>query len=332
MQLHKISREWVTDSKHRKNYFLTTLYMLGIPVVRLKRTDVRIISILGIPVYRSRIRKQSLPEALMHLLSVSLDVRRMPAASGLLRTFQLAELELLKKVDRVCKKHGIQYWLDYGTLLGAVRHKGFIPWDDDVDISMMREDYEKFISICKDEFPEECYSINSVGFLQIHVRNTKLQVDVFPYDQAATSWMPEGEQETSFIQRLYDASAQFKYDIKLGQDREDCITNYNYEERRVLHREAVMQGTSPSPDGNVFLGIETSAIVRFTLKYDWMFPLKFIPYEDGLYPVPNVPEMFLYMRYGDWEAIPRNPYFHFDLSRMSIGQYGRLLEIAKNGL
>lgn len=60
------------------------------------------------------------------------------------RDVQLTLLEMMKDIDVVCRKHGISYWLTGGSALGAVRHKGFIPWDDDADIGMMREDYEKF--------------------------------------------------------------------------------------------------------------------------------------------------------------------------------------------
>jgi len=64
-----------------------------------------------------------------------------------LRKLQLTQLEILKKIDEVCKENEIQYSLYAGTLLGAVRHQGFIPWDDDLDICMSRENYKRFIKV-----------------------------------------------------------------------------------------------------------------------------------------------------------------------------------------
>ena len=83
-----------------------------------------------------------------------------------LRKVQLTELELLKEVDRICKKCGIRYNIIAGTLLGAVRHKGFIPWDDDADVAFLRDEYEKFRKACEKELNHEKY------YFQDH-RNTK---------------------------------------------------------------------------------------------------------------------------------------------------------------
>lgn len=68
-----------------------------------------------------------------------------------LRALQLKELEGLKEIDRICRKHGIEYMLSWGSAIGAIRHQGFIPWDDDIDVCMKWNDYLKFKEVCKTE-------------------------------------------------------------------------------------------------------------------------------------------------------------------------------------
>lgn len=70
-----------------------------------------------------------------------------------LRKCQLKQLSILEEIDRICRKHNINYWLDGGTLLGAVRHGGFIPWDDDIDIAMTLDDLHRFVEIAPTELP-----------------------------------------------------------------------------------------------------------------------------------------------------------------------------------
>lgn len=70
------------------------------------------------------------------------------------------DMEIVKEVVRICDKHGLTYYMHGGTMLGAIRHKGFIPWDDDIDMGMPRDDYEKFLEIAESELPETYKVVN----------------------------------------------------------------------------------------------------------------------------------------------------------------------------
>lgn len=76
---------------------------------------------------------------------------------GLMKHAWAAQMEILADVDKVCKKHNIQWFADSGTLLGAIRHSGYIPWDDDLDICMLRDDYNRFLAVAEEELPEGYY-------------------------------------------------------------------------------------------------------------------------------------------------------------------------------
>ena len=85
---------------------------------------------------------------------------------NMLRKLQMIQLEMLTEVDRICRKCNIQYNIIAGTLLGAIRHKGYIPWDDDADVAFLRPEYEKFRDACKSELDKSRF------IFQDH-RNTK---------------------------------------------------------------------------------------------------------------------------------------------------------------
>lgn len=99
---------------------------------------------------------------------------------GILRRIQMIELEMLCEIDRICRKYNIKYILAFGSLLGAIRHHGFIPWDDDIDICMLYEDYLKFLEIAPQELDNEKFFLktqdsdkdNNLTFSQLKRNNT----------------------------------------------------------------------------------------------------------------------------------------------------------------
>lgn len=111
-----------------------------------------------------------------------------------LHRVQEIEMELIQEVDRICKKCDIHYTMIGGTMLGAIRHKGFIPWDDDVDIAMLRKEYEKFRNACKTELNHEKYYFHDIkgsdgyrwGYGKLRKKGTKFVrygQEFMPYEQ-----------------------------------------------------------------------------------------------------------------------------------------------------
>lgn len=132
-----------------------------------------------------------------------------------------AQLEVLKEVGSVCTKYGIRYFADSGTLLGAVRHQGFIPWDDDVDICMLRDDYRKFVSVVDSELPEgwrfldlrggykelfgrvtngDIYDSRAERLMRFHGCPYVVGVDIFPIDYVP---LAEEEEELWYLLSTY---------------------------------------------------------------------------------------------------------------------------------
>ena len=137
---------------------------------------------------------------------------------GLMKRAWAAELQLLSFFDAFCKKNAIPYFLDYGSLLGAVRHKGFIPWDDDLDISMYRKDFRRLASCIEEELPEE------IGFYYVGKDR-----------ETASSMAAIGMKEPGFDPEKQAYFYQFPF--YAGMDiciLEDVLEDKTEEERRYL--------------------------------------------------------------------------------------------------
>ncbi len=89
------------------------------------------------------------------------DFSKYNGEGTILRKAQLRMLDILIEIDKICRKHNIEYWLEAGTLLGAVRHGGFIPWDDDIDITISRKDYKRLKAVLQDELNENFIFVDS---------------------------------------------------------------------------------------------------------------------------------------------------------------------------
>lgn len=134
-----------------------------------------------------------------------------------------SQFEVLRRIERVCKNHGLRYFIMYGTLIGAVRHKSIIPWDDDIDIGMMREDYDTFMKYAHEELPDEynfhnvfesdsCENlfgrINCSLELAVNIKSLKSRhyfpyvggIDIFPID-----YLPDSEKSREDLRKLWTA-------------------------------------------------------------------------------------------------------------------------------
>ena len=131
------------------------------------------------------------------------DLSKYNPEESTLRKAQLCMLDILIEIDKICRKHNIEYWADSGTLLGAIRHKGFIPWDDDVDIAVRREDYMRLRDILQSELPKNMVFVDwttdknyfdACG--RVKMRNSRVDVDAFRYQKEQGIWVDIFPMET----------------------------------------------------------------------------------------------------------------------------------------
>ncbi|MBR3114064.1 MAG: LicD family protein [Methanobrevibacter sp.] len=251
---------------------------------------------------------------------------------GLLKSVQDLCEELLFFVGNVCDKYDLPWWIDSGNMLGGLRHGGFIPWDDDVDIGMMRKDYHKLNKVLPLEIKElnlsdfvdvqyryRKYQRKEVvnGFLQVFVRDLPDRtvfagVDVFPYDFLVSY-------DNSTIGDLYEkAKNDFYKKLTEGSDTKQLYMGLNEDE--VMDDYFKTLNLSYEPTKYLVHGVEgsfgyggTNLLEVFVMNYDDIFPLGKVKYCNHVFPVHNNPDAYLTQVYG-------NNYMHVPKSIRSHGR------------
>ena len=257
-----------------------------------------------------------------------------PKATGTVRKIQLANLKMMTIFKDLCDKNNLQYWLDFGNLLGAVRHKGFIPWDDDVDLGMMREDYEKFISLYKNGIPEyeDLYlEFDNNGknkcFLKIlHKKLPNIAIDIFPYDSYYKKINFEEKLKiTKKIQKLI-AKPYYKilYPFYINQPQKMRQRLIKIRNEKILENNIAKIETQPA----IFYGIDyPHNYNNYFFDFDKIFPLKQIDFEGIKFSCPNDYDFVLTQTFGNYMELPKKDCYprHTNTEGFN-GESGKILD------
>lgn len=268
-----------------------------------------LITILGfkIKIAKREIAKERQENVFYQYKKDKIDITKVPPAQGLLRDIQLANLALLKELAYVCEKNNFKYILDAGTLLGAVRHSRFIPWDDDIDILMFREDYEKFVSAFKNTTRNsDIYAgyhrdkdTNSQYFIKIkHKKCPFLGVDIFPLDSYGKHLSPK--EQLIATNKICDILKHLKKEIdpNISNKETKTILTKTMKEKILL--------SSANENGDFVYGVDFAhKLKNWFLDRDIVLPLRKIQFEDSKYTTVNKPKEFLKNIYGDYMKYPK---------------------------
>lgn len=268
-----------------------------------------LITILGfkIKIAKREIAKERQENVFYQYKKDKIDITKVPPAQGLLRDIQLANLALLKELAYVCEKNNFKYILDAGTLLGAVRHSRFIPWDDDIDILMFREDYEKIVSAFKNTTRNsDIYAeyhrdkdTNSQYFIKIkHKKCPFLGVDIFPLDSYGKHLsLKEQLKATNKICKILKRLKK-EIDPNISNKETKTILTKTMKEKILL--------SSAKGNGDFVYGVDFAhKLKNWFLDKDIVLPLRKIQFEDSKYTTVNKPKEFLKNIYGNYMKYPK---------------------------
>ncbi len=259
-------------------------------------------------------------------------------------------MEILLVVDKFCREHNLTYYLGEGTLLGALRHKGFIPWDDDADILMPREDYERFLELAKDGLPEgyqldspetnpHHWTILSQVQLTRKVPYTKKRLegialnngpslDIFPMDYVPDCRSEElkwrGNKIRILRRVLWIKSGLHKRSwyktIKRKLLYYYPLKTYGlFRSFKALHDDVTRIMTETNDKNNGYLCVFSSLYYarRETFHKEFFGEPQYVEFEGHMLPIPAMPEKILNRVYGEYMLLPsvngRKSKHHFKL-------------------
>ena len=257
-----------------------------------------------------------------------------------IREIQAVTLEILRNIDKFCRERGIRYFLDSGTLLGAARHGGFIPWDDDADLVMPRPDYERFISeyVDSDEYRlyspsrQNCFlpysrlcEMKRTYFKQVSIWTREepgVGIDIIPLDGAPDS-VEEYDKLSEKIVKLRNRvwglrsiiskRAGFHFRRTLWGFAKDCVhflvrkireLNPEFFIRRNLLKFRQLRLKYPYDISNNCFYIVVNYGRRKYWRKEWFADVAYLDFCGEKYPVPIGWEMRLRTEYGDWKTPP----------------------------
>lgn len=220
---------------------------------------------------------------------------------SLMKRAWAAQMEVLEMVQKICENHQIRYFAEWGTLLGAVRHGGRIPWDDDIDICMLRQDYDRFREVVKDDLPEECmffdyYNVDGFDNMLGRIINSKVHV-------------LEGKNLAKYHGFPYVAGIDIFWLDSLPADS-DAEEQYYKELCAHLDRKtlAIVQGDDIKEVTNLYIWLENRNYRLPKKCYDESILL---PFENARIRVPAGYDELLFKKYGaNWMKSVRSGGLH----------------------